>query len=165
MVSTPAIAGTVLNPDVIEANRIGPSAHGKYRTGVGKLLHVTRWSRPEIWNAVRELTRAVKGPSQNHYAAMERVMKYCVDTPRRGWLLKPNRKWDGKSNLKFRVSGRSDSDYAKCPATRRSVSGHNVRLEGVVVICKSGMQRATTLPVTEAETVAAVTYIQDTMFV
>ena len=81
MVSTPAIAGTVSNPDVIEVNLIGPSAHGKYRTGVGKLLHVTRWSRPEIWNAVRELTRAVKGPSQNHYAAMERVMKYYVDTP------------------------------------------------------------------------------------
>ena len=63
------------------------------------------------------------------------------------------------------MSGRSDSDYAKCPATRRSVSGHNVRLEGAVVICKSGMQRTTTLSVTEAEKVAAVTCIQDMMFV
>ena len=107
----------------------------------------------------------MKGPSQIHYAAMEWVIKYCVDTPRRGWLLKPNRKWGGKSNQKFRVSGRSDSDYAKYPATRRSVSGHNVRLEGAVVICKSGMQRTTTLSVTEAETVAAVTCVQDMMFV
>ena len=71
MVNTPAIAGSVLNPDISEANVIRPSTHAKYRTGVGKLLHVTRWSRPEIWNAVRELTRAVKGLSKIHYAGDE----------------------------------------------------------------------------------------------
>ena len=70
--------------------------------------------------------------------------------------------WEIKK--KFVISGRSDSDYAKCPATRRSVSGHNVKLEGAVIICKSGMQKTTTLSVTESETVAGVTCAQDMMY-
>ena len=84
-----------------------------------------------------------------HYTAIIRVVWYSVDTPERGWLLKPTRTWDGKSNFKFRISGRSNSDYAKFPATRRRVSGHNVKLEGAVIICKSEMQKTTTLSVTE----------------
>ena len=88
---------------------------------------------------MRDLTRAVKGTSMMHYNAILRVMWYSIDTPERGWLLKPTRTWDGKSKFEFRISGRSHSDYAKCPATRRSVSGHNVKLEGAVIICKSGM--------------------------
>ena len=88
---------------------------------------------------MRELTRAVKEPSMMHYNTMLRVMRYSVDTPERSWLLKPVRTWDEKSKFRFRISGRSDSNYAKCPATRRSISGHNVKLEGVVIIRKSGI--------------------------
>ena len=99
-----------------------------------------------------------------HYNAMLRVMRYSVDTPERGWLLKPTRTWNGKSKFEFRISGRSDSDYAKCLATRRSVSGHNIKLEGAVIICKSGMQKTTTLSVTESITVTGVTCAQDMMY-
>ena len=126
--------------------------------------HLTRWSRPETWNAVGKLTRAVKGPSMMYYNAMLRVMKYCVDTPKRGWLLKSKRTWDGKSKFMFQISGRSDSDYAKCPATRRSASGFNVKLEGAVIICKSGMQKSTTLSVMEVETVSGISCAQEMMY-
>ena len=27
--------------------------------------------------------------------AISRIMKYCVDTKNRGWMLQPNRTWDG----------------------------------------------------------------------
>ena len=161
---TPAVAGSVLNPDVPAEEVISKEEHSKYRTGTGKLLHVTRWSRPDIWNATRELTRAVKDPSRIHYLAMLKCMKYCVRTKSRGWVLKPTRKWDGKKGFKFRISGRSDSDYAKCPATRRSVSGYNVKLEGAVVIVASGMQKSTTLSVTESETVSGVTCAQNMLY-
>ena len=140
-VFTPAVTGSVLNSDVPAEEVISNEDHSKYRTGTGKLLHVARWSRPDIWNATRELTRAVKGPSKIHYLAMlkcMKFMKYCICTKSRGWVLKPTRKWDGKKGLKFRISSRSDSDYGKYPATRRSVSGYNVKLEGAVVIVVSG---------------------------
>ena len=88
---------------------------------------------------------------------MLKCMKYCIRTKSRGWVLKPTRKWDRKKGFKFRISGRSDFDYVKCPATRRSVSGYNVKLEGAVVIVASGMQKRTTLSITESETVSGVT--------
>ena len=58
--------------------------------------------------------------------AMHRVMGYCKATPNRGWNLKPESKWEGKyKSFKFRIHGLADSDYAKCPITRRSVSGYS----------------------------------------
>jgi hypothetical protein len=44
----------------------------KYRIRVGKLLHMMRWSRPEIYNAVRELSRFMTvGASEVHMKAMK----------------------------------------------------------------------------------------------
>ena len=162
--NTPALAGSVLSPEAGEEELVDKKNHNSYRTGVEKLLHVTRWSRPETWNTVRELTRAVTGPSMMHYNAMLRLMKYCVDTPKKGWMLKPKRTWDGKSKFMFQISGRSDSDYVKCPATKRSVSGFNVKLEGAVIICENDMQKTTTLSVTEVETVSGVSCAQEMMY-
>ena len=97
---------------------------------------------------------------------MHRAMDFCVATPKRGWFLKPERVWDGKDkNFKFRISGQSDSDYAKCPVTRRSVSGYSAFLEGAAVTVKSAMQKIVSLSVTEAEMVAAVQCVQDMMYI
>ena len=50
------------------------------QTKVGKLLHMMRWSRPDILKAVRELSKFMSGASEAHMVAMKRVMKYCADT-------------------------------------------------------------------------------------
>ena len=157
--NTPALAGSVLFPDVQDKEKLGKETHSRYRTGVGEILHVARWFRPETWNAMRELTKAVKGPNMIHCNAMLRIMRYSVDTSGRGWLLKPTRTWDEKSKFKFRIRGISDSDYAESPTTRRSVSGHNVKLEGAVIVCKIEMQKTTALSMTEYETVSGVTCV------
>ena len=62
----------------------------KYRSGVRKLMHMMQYSRPEIYNTVRDLARHMKSPMQVHYNAMLRVMKYCVETPNRGRNQKGN---------------------------------------------------------------------------
>ena len=101
---------------------VGKKEHTYYRSGVGKLLHMARWSRPEVQNAVRELARQGSAPVPAHIKALHRTMEYCVATPERGLLLKSARKWDGKSkDFKFRINGKVDSDYAKYPTTRRGV--------------------------------------------
>ena len=62
----------------------------RYRSGVGELLHMMRWSRPEIYNAVRELLQFMTiGASNIHMKAMERVMSYCLTTRNRGLLIEP----------------------------------------------------------------------------
>ena len=162
---TPAEAGTVLVAGSMDS-KVGKVEHTYYRKGTGKLLHMTRWSRPEVQNAVRELARQGAMPTMAHVKAMHRAMEYCVATPDRGWLLSPRRKWDGKDReFKFRIHGVSDSDYAKCPVSRRSVSGYSTFLEGTPVTVKSAMQKVVALSVTEAETIAGVQCAQDMMYV
>jgi hypothetical protein len=76
----------------------------KYRSRVGKLLHMMRWSRPEILNAVQELSRYMPGASMAHIKAMHHTMKYCIGTAERGLLLKPNKEWDRNLVFKFEIT-------------------------------------------------------------
>ena len=134
-------------------------------SGVGKLLHMMKWSRPEISNAVRELSRFMKAVMLAHMKAMKRVMSYIIVTPEQGLLLEPNAKWDRNLEFEFEVSGQSYLDYAKDPMTRRSVSSYATFLNGAVVMTKSKMQQSVTLSVTEAELVAASLCAQDMLFI
>ena len=159
--ATPAVPGSVLIDGEIDTNQKELSS---YRTRVGKFLHMARWTRPEILNAVRELSRFMSKATQKHLTAMKRAMHYCVSTPQRGLLLKPDTEWDGNQDFEFIVKGRSDSDYAKDP-NKRGVSGYSTFLCGAPTTMKSKMQNCVTLSVTEAELVSATTCAQDMLFV
>ena len=162
---TPGEPGKVLTK-VEEGQELNPNEQFKYRSGVGKLLHMMRWSRPEIWNAVREVSRRMSSANHDHNKAMHRILKYCADTPKRGWILEPNRKWDGKDlEFEFEVCGKSDSNFATCKETRRSVTGYVVYLEGALIAVKSGMQRIVALSVSEAEVIAMVQCVQEMLYV
>ena len=162
--TTPATPGKVLVKPEPE-NCVSFEEQHTYRSGVGKLLHMMKWSRPEVLNAVRELSRFMVGAAYAHMKAMYCVMTYCVGTPNRGLLLKPNQKWDGNPNFEFIITGRSDSDYAKDIEKRRSVSGYSTFLCGAPVTMKSRMQGCVTLSVTEAELVSGTQCAQDMMFI
>ena len=148
--STPAEAGTVLSK-CSKGAKVEITRHSYYCKGVGKLLHMTRWSRPKTQNAVQELARHGSAPCEDHVKSMHRAMEHCMATPKKGWTLKPEQKWDSKDkSFKFQVHRLADSDYAKCPVTRRSVSGFAAFLEGAAVSVKSAMQQIVALSVTEA---------------
>jgi hypothetical protein len=85
----------------------------KFRSGVRKLLHLMKWSQPEVMNSVCELSHFMTGATAAHMKAMYHVMKYCLGTRDKGLTLKPNCKWDGDPNFEFVITGHSDSDYAK----------------------------------------------------
>jgi len=89
-----------------------------------------------------------------------------VAAPKRGWILNPERKWDDKNkDFKFQIISKADSDYAKCPATKRSASGYSTFLEGDPVTVKSTMQKVVALSVTEADTIAGVKCTQDMLYI
>jgi hypothetical protein len=161
--TTPAVASTVLTRDE-ESKALSNKEHADYRKGVGKRIHLSKFSRPDIANAVRELSRYASRPTKIHMTAMIRCMAYCVGTPNRGILLNPSARWDGSSNFEFTISGVSDSDYAKDPETRRSVAGYATFLNGACYARKSKMEAYVTLSVTEAECVAAVYCAQEMLF-
>jgi hypothetical protein len=162
--STPAEAGKVLMKAKEGAGQ-SPEKQTKYRSGIGKLLHMMRWSRPEIWNAVRDGSRHMSNNNKDHNKSMGKVMKYCVDTPKRGWFLKPSRVWDGvDKTFEFILRAKADSNFATCTETRRSITGLVIWLEDAVIAVKSGMQRIVALSVTEAEVIAMVQAIQELLF-
>ena len=115
-----------------------------YYFGFGKLLHMMKWSRPEISNAVRELSRFMKTATLAHMKAMKNVMNYTVATTEHGLLLKPNAELDVIPEIEREVSRQTDSDFAMNPIRRKRVSGYTTLLNGAVVLLKSKVQQCVT---------------------
>jgi hypothetical protein len=156
--NTPAIPGTVMSEGKV-INQVEGQVQSTYRTGVGKLLHMMRWSRPETMNSVRELSRFADRALVSHMMAMYQVMKYCRNTPERGLLLKPTMRWDGNPILLFEITGYSDSDWAKDPITRRSVSGWSTFLFDSPISMKSKMMTIVALSVTSEKESTCIPYV------
>jgi hypothetical protein len=86
----PGPAGSMLGKgNKIESEAV-PLTQQAYRKGAGKLLHVTIWTRPDIMNSVRELSRFARGALMAHMKAMYCCMAYCVATSKRGIKIVPN---------------------------------------------------------------------------
>jgi hypothetical protein len=88
----PAEAGQLMMR-AVAGDKVTVEVQSTYRSGVGKLLHMMRWSRPDVLNSIRELWKHMTAATQTHLKAMYRAMTYCVHTKDRGLTLKPNRAW------------------------------------------------------------------------
>ena len=148
-----------------ENEQLGLDEHKRYKGGVGKLVYLSRWSRSDILNAVRELARYVSVPTMTHYKAMIRCMEYCLTTKCSGLELRPNIKWNGGQGMKFVIKGYVDTSYAQHPEIRRGASGNAITLNSAPVISKSIMQKTVKLLVIEAELDSSTTEVQDMLFV
>ena len=61
--------------DSIDATR-----QKRYRSGVGMLLYLIKYSRLDISNAVRELSKAMDMSNEAHWKSLIRNLKFVVDT-------------------------------------------------------------------------------------
>jgi hypothetical protein len=160
----PAEAGQVMKR-ASENEGAGLDGQGAFRKGVGKLLHMMRWSRPDTFNAVRELSRNMTHVATTHMKALYRVTKYCATTKDRGLVLKPDRAWNGLPSHEFVIAEKADSTYyVSCPDTMRSVSGQTTLLEGGPVVMRSKMQKVVALSSTEAELMSGTECAQDMLY-
>ena len=71
--ATPAEPGSVLVKAMPE-DKVSKEQHTYYRSEVGKLLHMMRWSRPDVQNATRDCSRQGGDPVSVHIKALHRVM-------------------------------------------------------------------------------------------
>ena len=53
-----------------DQDKFGTQEHPTYRSGVGTLLYLTKHSRPELCNAVRELSKTIDKPALIHLKEM-----------------------------------------------------------------------------------------------
>ena len=102
-------------------------------------------------------------PREAHVRALMTLLKYVTHTKERGLVIAPRDMWS--TGYKFKVHGRSDSDYATNPDDRRSVSGGRVFVNDVPISFCSVTQKFVTLSVTEAEIAAGVMVAQDMLYV
>ena len=90
-----------------------------YRRLVGQLLYLTT-TRPNISFTVTYLSQFLNNLMQPHYNVGRRILKYLKDTLGHGLFFLAN----GPLQLK----GFSDSDWAGCPESHRSIIGYGVYL-------------------------------------
>ena len=131
--------------------KVDADKHALYRSGVGMLLYLVKHSRPDIANAVRELTKALDGPSMAAYKEFLRVVKHTIDTKQLALKIKPIKPKDDGS---WTIVVYCDSDYAGDRETRVSIAGFIIYLLGVPISWKSKGMKSVTLSSSEAEFVA-----------
>lgn len=86
-----------------------------YRNIIGSLLYLTA-SRPDLMYPASLLSRFMQKPSQNHYLAAKRVLRYIKGTTDYGLKFDKN-----KSN---ELIGYCDSDWAGSPDNSKSTRGY-----------------------------------------
>ena len=121
-------------------------------------LYLNRYSRPDICNATRELSKGMVQANEAHYKQMLRMIKYMLTTKElylRQVML----------NGPWKVTALCDFDYAGNNDTRKSVTGYIISLNGIILCWKSKGQSIVTLSSTEAEYVAVTEMTSELLFV
>ena len=65
-----------------------------YRSGVGTLLYLTKYSRPDITNPMRKLSKSIDGASMADVTEMYRVINVVLETMTLGLRMVPTFKND-----------------------------------------------------------------------
>ena len=61
-------------------DKVSPEEHETYRSGVGTLLYLTKHSRPDIRNPVRELSKTMDAPAPLYLKEMYELMRFGLST-------------------------------------------------------------------------------------
>ena len=133
-------------------------ANRPYRSLVGSLLYVATGTRPDIAFAVCQLSRHLEQPSEEHWKAAIRVLRYLKTTIDNGIC------YHGKRG-DIEVSAFSDADWASNKDNRRSTSGVMVMINKSPVIFKSKIQQSVALSTAEAEYIALSLCVQEILWI
>jgi hypothetical protein len=114
-----------------------------YRAVVGSLIYLSTATRPDIAYAVQQLSRFLDCYSFVHWNAAIRVIRYLKGT--RNFKLQLG----GTNEIK--LTGYTDSDWANCLDTRRSIGGYCFKLGADSGIISWSARRQQTVAVSSCE--------------
>ena len=127
----------------------------KYQSAVGSLLYLSTRSRPDIAFAVGNAARYCSQPSQTHWSAVKRVLRYLKGTTDLGLLYQ---------HANVNLVGYSDADWAGDTNDRKSTSGYVFMMSGSAISWRSKKQTSVALSTAEAEYIALSSATQEAMW-
>ncbi|XP_019092402.1 PREDICTED: uncharacterized protein LOC109129182 [Camelina sativa] len=113
-----------------------------YREIIGRLLYLCI-TRPDITYAVNRLSQYLSCPTDEHYKAALRILKYLKNNPGQGLFF--------SAHTDICLNGFSDADWGTCLESRRSITGMCVFLGTSLISWKSKKQDVVSGSSTEAE--------------
>ena len=140
-------------------DKVSPKEHETYRSGVGTLLYLTKHSRPDICNPVRELSKTMDAPAPVHLKEMYKLIRFVLST--RGYGLK----FELKDIKKWALKALSDSDFASDKETRISIFGYIIYFCGIPIAWRSKGMKSVVLSATEAEYMALSEVVKELKFI
>jgi transposase InsO family protein len=140
----------VLAEDQPEKTQEEPADAQRYQSAVGSLMYLMVTTRPDLAYALGIVSQYLQTPREKHWASVKRIFRYLSGTRDLSLSL-------GQSEEKTKptLTGYSDADWGTCPASRKSISGYTVFLNGSPLSWASKKQTCVALSSTEAEYVAA----------
>ncbi|CAL2225144.1 unnamed protein product [Prunus armeniaca] len=133
---------------IVENHKLGvyvdqvPTNKERYQRLVGRLIYLSL-TRPDIAYAVSVASQFMHSPSEDHIAAMMRILSYLKSAPGRGLLFKKNGHLD--------LEGYTDADYAGNIIDRHSTSGYFTFVGGNLVMWRSKKQNVVSRSFAESE--------------
>lgn len=125
--------------DTEENNRAFP-----YREAIGKLMYAATSTRLDISYAVGHLSRYLDNPSDDHWNAVKRILRYLKGTQNHGLIY-------NRTYTHWNLELYCDSDWASDIDSRKSTAGFISFFNGSPISWKSKLQSTVALSSTEAE--------------
>jgi hypothetical protein len=128
-----------------------------YRELVGSLMYIMVCTRPDISNAVGEVSRFCDGFGTTHWQAAIKILKYLKTTKSMSLTFDGNK---GKV-----VKAYADASWASDQDTGRSVTGYVITINESSVSWKSQRQSTVAMSSTEAEYMALFAVVQEVIWI
>ncbi|KAK9051967.1 hypothetical protein SSX86_028595 [Deinandra increscens subsp. villosa] len=130
----------------------------RYRQAVGALQYATL-SRPDIAFAVNKVCQFMQAPTENHWSAVKRILRYLKGSLHLGLLFRHTSRtqlhafsdsyW--RDTMAPTIQAYSDSDWAGCPVDRRSTGGYAIYLGSNLISWSARKQKTVSRSSTESE--------------
>ena len=129
---TPGTPGKALKRATDEDDTILTIKEQKiYRSLTRKLMYLIKHSRPDIANALCEVSKNMDRENQEHLMELYKAVSFVLGTKDRGLALQPDLK------QLWKIYGMSNSSYSDDPDTCMSTSGYGIFFCGTLIRWRS----------------------------